>query len=111
MTVLLLIFMIVFFLGLDALTQKFKKLATHKVKQEIYYHDPIFLPTPTMADGGELIKIAEVIPKNPITRHLTGHDIDHGQYDDIDFDAPAKEIEEIENKRILEIVTKELDKK
>lgn len=63
-----------------------------------------------LIDSEELI-IDSYTPEKSRIFNLHGIDIDKGQYNSIDFDIPAKEIAKIEDKRILEIVKKKIDKK
>ncbi len=55
-----------------------------------------------MIDSEELIQTDSYTPETSRIFHLHGIDVDSGQCDDIDFDTPAKEVAEIEDRRILD---------
>lgn len=54
MAALLLVFFILLALGVDYVHERMKHPRT--VKQQIFHHNPSFIPTPTMADGGKPVE-------------------------------------------------------
>jgi hypothetical protein len=57
MTPIFVVLTILFFLGADVIVQKYRTYKQNQLasKPNIFYHDRSFIPTPTMADGGEPI--------------------------------------------------------
>lgn len=81
MTVLLVLFTILFFLGMDFFVQKTKGAkGRFLTKPEIYYHPNTILATPTMADGGELYEGSKEQKLNELLQTLTDPEKQPHQY-------------------------------